>query len=153
MLTIKSKKAQDTFLLGKKIGEKICVPITIALKGELGAGKTTFVQGLAKGLRVSSKYYITSPTFSLINEYPIKDFVFFHLDFYRLSNIRDLDDIGLDDIMDKNHIVAIEWPEILDGLLEFDIQVNFVFDKQYNRIISLSASGQSGVNLISKISS
>ena len=68
--TVNSKSSQQTFNLGTNLGNKVDQGICIALKGELGVGKTTFVQGFAKGLKVSEKYYITSPTFSIINEYP-----------------------------------------------------------------------------------
>jgi tRNA threonylcarbamoyladenosine biosynthesis protein TsaE len=152
MKVIESKSSNQTFKLGEAVGKKISQGICIALKGELGAGKTTFVQGLAKGLGVSEKYYITSPTFNIINEYPVHSLTLCHLDLYRLDSEDELEDIGFDDLLDDTHIIVVEWPEILKRIsFKFDIEINFKFDKHYNRIISVSASGQSESNLLSKL--
>ena len=153
MKIIASKSSKQTFKLGEAVGKKITQGICIALKGELGAGKTTFAQGLAKGLGVSEKYYITSPTYTIINEYPAGPFTLCHLDLYRLESADELEGIGFDDLIDDTHIVVVEWPEILKRIsFEFDIEINFKFDAQYNRIISIVASGQPGSNLLSKLS-
>jgi len=77
------------------------------LTGDLGSGKTSFVQGLARGLEVPNDYYITSPSYTLINEYPGRH-PFFHVDLYRLEDPVDFEDIGLYDILDVNFVVAIE---------------------------------------------
>jgi len=153
MKTIESKSSNQTLKLGEHMGRNISQGISIALKGELGTGKTTFVQGLAKGLGVCEKYYITSPTFNIINEYPAQPFTLCHLDLYRLGSVDELEDIGFDDLVDENHIIVVEWPEILKDIsYKFDIEIKFKFDKQYNRIISVFASGQPGLNLISNLS-
>lgn len=152
MKTIESKTSEQTFKLGQAMGKIISQEISIALKGELGAGKTTFVQGLARGLGVSEKYYITSPTFNIINEYPADLFTLCHLDLYRLGSADELDYIGFDDLVDTNHIIVVEWPQILDDIsFKFDIEIIFKFNAQYNRIISILASGQPGTNLLSKL--
>lgn len=151
MKIITSKSAEQTLELGETIGKAISQGISIALKGELGAGKTTFVQGLAKGLGISKKYYITSPTFNIINEYPAGPFTLYHLDLYRLTSEDELETIGFDDLMDDIHIMVVEWPELLERIsFKFDIEINFKFDEHYNRIISI-ASGQSESNLLSKL--
>ena len=85
---------EETFDLGRKIGSLIDDPIVLALSGDLGSGKTVFVQGLARGLEVQPEYYITSPTFTLVNEYPGR-LRLFHIDLYRLDHFGDLEDIGL----------------------------------------------------------
>ncbi|MCP3872637.1 MAG: tRNA (adenosine(37)-N6)-threonylcarbamoyltransferase complex ATPase subunit type 1 TsaE [Desulfobacteraceae bacterium] len=152
MKTIESKTSNHTLALGKKIGNNISKGLSIALIGELGAGKTTFVQGLAKGLGVSKKYYITSPTFNIINEYPAKKFTLCHLDLYRLGSVDELEFIGFDDLIDDNNIIVVEWPQILNDIsFQFDIEINFKFDEQYNRIISVFAYGQGGSNLVSRL--
>ena len=156
MKTIESKNSKQTRSLGeqmgKKISEEIGLGVSIALNGELSAGKTTFVQGFAKGLGVSEKYYITSPTYNIINEYPADVLTLCHLDLYRLEFVDELETIGFDDLNDDNHIIVVEWPEILNQIsFKFDIEINFRFDKHYNRIISIFASGQPGSNLLSKL--
>ncbi len=150
--TIESKNSQKTFNLGKSLGKEVLQGICIALKGELGAGKTTFVQGFAKGVGVSEKYYITSPTFNIINIYPGNNLTLCHLDLYRLGSVEELEYTGFDDLIEKNHILIIEWPELLEQIdFKFDIEINFKFDKDYNRILSFFASGQPGLNLINKM--
>ena len=152
MKIIASKSSKQTLKLGEAIGKEITRGICIALKGELGAGKTTFAQGLAKGLGVSEKYYITSPTYTIINEYPAGPFTLCHLDLYRLESADELEGIGFDDLVNDNHIIVVEWPEILKRIsFKFDIEINFEFDAQYNRTISVFASGQPGSNLLSNL--
>jgi len=152
MKTITSKSNHQTMALGEQLGKKISKGICIALNGELGAGKTTFVQGLAKGLGVSEKYYITSPTYNIISEYPADPFTLCHLDLYRLGSEDELETIGFDDLVDDNHIIIVEWPQILKYIsFQFDIEINFTFDEEYNRTISFFASGQPGSNLLSKL--
>ena len=151
--TVESKSSSQTFDLGKTVGALVDSGTCIALKGELGAGKTTFVQGFAKGLGVSEKYYITSPTFNIINQYPVNSLTLCHLDLYRLASVEELEYTGFDDLIGNNHILIIEWPELLEEInFKFDIKINFKFDEDYNRILSFFASGQPGLNLIKKMS-
>ena len=156
MKTIESKSSKQTRCLGKQLGRKISEEIgpgvSIALNGELGAGKTTFVQGFAKGLGVSKEYYITSPTYNIINEYPAGLLTLCHLDLYRIEFVDELETLGFDDLIDGKHIIVVEWPEILNQIsFKFDIEINFRFDKHYNRIISVFDSGQPRSNLLSKL--
>ena len=152
--TIKTKNSQQTFNLGKNLGMAVSQRICIALKGELGAGKTTFVQGFAKGLGISEKYYITSPTFNIINQYPLKNFSLCHIDLYRIGSIEELEYTGFDDFdsTENNHILIIEWPELLKEIdFKFDLEISFKFDQYYNRILSFSSAGQQGSDLIDKL--
>ncbi len=152
MKTITSTHSKQTFNLGKDMGGRIDRKMSIALVGDLGAGKTTFVQGLARGLGVSKNIYVTSPSFSIINEYPAGLFTLCHLDLYRLGSGDELEFIGFDDLIEDDRIIVVEWPEILEEIsFEFDLEVLFKFDAQYNRIISFFASGQAGSNLLSKL--
>jgi tRNA threonylcarbamoyladenosine biosynthesis protein TsaE len=138
----------ETQKLGKTIGKWIEHPLVIGLTGDLGSGKTAFVQGLAEGLEVPGDYYITSPTFTLINEYPGR-FPLFHIDLYRLNGFSDLEDIGLDELMYDQAVIAIEWVEkISDDLPAEHLNMTFeIIDGEYRRI-SLIAYGHKGVNLI-----
>jgi tRNA threonylcarbamoyladenosine biosynthesis protein TsaE len=152
MKPLASKTAEETLALGERIGKIVSQGLTIALKGGLGAGKTTFVKGLAKGLGVSEDYYITSPTFTIINEYPAPPLTLCHLDLYRLSSADELDYIGFDDLAGDNHVIVVEWPDILKDIsFPFDLEIRFEFDENYNRRISVFASGQRGENLLGKL--
>ena len=141
MKNILSETSEDTFKLGQTIGQQINGSISIALDGELGSGKTTFTQGLAKGLSVSNEYIITSPTFTLINEYPAGPFTLYHLDLYRLSSYDELCYIGFEELLGNNSIIVVEWPQILkDDNFPFDLDIRFQFDADYNRIIMIQDS-------------
>ncbi len=152
MKKIISHAAEQTLDLGKQIGKTVSSPFAIALRGDLGAGKTTLVQGLAKGLGVDDNYYITSPTFNIINEYPAKETRLCHLDLYRLGSADELEYIGFDDLGGPDAVIVVEWPGFLEEMqFEFDLEIKFEFDTDYNRVISLFPSGHKGVNLVSKL--
>ena len=145
---IVTRTPHETQRLGKKIGNWIGHPLVIALLGDLGSGKTAFVQGLAEGLEVPGEYYITSPTFTLINEYPGR-LPLFHIDLYRLDGICDLEDIGLDELLYDQAVIAIEWAEKMsDDLPAEHLTMTFEIADNDCRIISLIAYGHNAVNLI-----
>ncbi|MEE4602386.1 MAG: tRNA (adenosine(37)-N6)-threonylcarbamoyltransferase complex ATPase subunit type 1 TsaE [Desulfobacteraceae bacterium] len=138
---------QETQKLGKTIGQWIKLPLVIGLSGDLGSGKTAFVQGLAEGLEVPDEYYITSPTFTLVNEYPGR-FPLIHIDLYRLDGIHDFEDIGLDELMYDQAVIAIEWAEKMSHQLPDDhLAMTFEITNDNGRKISLNAFGHSIVNL------
>ena len=138
----------ETRKLGQTIGTLIKQPLVIALTGDLGSGKTAFVQGLANGLEVPAEYYITSPTFTLINEYPGR-YPLVHVDLYRLEDIHDFEDIGLDDLMYDQAVIVIEWADKLsDGLPAEHLAINMEIIDADCRKLSLVASGHNEVNLI-----
>lgn len=123
----------------KKLAEKLARKLhgIIALTGELGAGKTTFAQGFAKGLGIREK--IISPTFVLVRQHPIPNTqkILYHIDLYRLENFKEL---GLKEIMeDPNNIVLIEWAEKAKDLLSKNtIYINFKALDKNKREITLS---------------
>ena len=126
--------------------------IAIALTGDLGAGKTTFTQGLALGLGVDPEFPVTSPTFNIINEYPGERFRLCHLDLYRLGDVEELDYIGFEDLLGEQSVIAVEWPGLLmEDRFKFDLEIQFEFDPDYNRILTFFASGQRGVKVLSRI--
>ena len=147
-LNITTRSVAETQNLGQKLGALINQPLVIALIGDLGSGKTAFVQGLAGGLEVPDEYYITSPTFTLINEYPGRcDLV--HVDLYRLEKIADLEDIGLDEMLHGRSVIAIEWADkLLNGLLTEHLSVSLEITDMNCRKLSLDATGHNEVNLI-----
>ena len=145
---ITTHTSDETQKLGKTIGKWIEHPLVIGLSGDLGSGKTAFVQGLAEGLEVPDEYYITSPTFTLINQYPGR-FPLFHIDLYRLDGISDLEDIGLDELLYDQAVIAIEWAEKMSPDLPAEhLAMTFkITDDDYRRI-SLIAYGHNLDNLI-----
>jgi len=145
---ITTRTPDETQKLGKTIGKWIEYPLVIGLSGDLGSGKTVFVQGLAEGLEVPGQYYITSPTFTLINEYPGR-FPLFHIDLYRLDGISDLEDIGLDELLYDQAVIAIEWAEKMSpDLPAVHLAMTFEITDDDHRRISLIAYGHNLVNLI-----
>jgi len=141
----------QTQRLGSLLGARLEPAFIIALSGELGSGKTAFVQGLAKGLDVSEKYYITSPTFTLINEYPGRHRLF-HVDLYRIEHISELDDIGLDEVLHQNAVIAIEWADKLSGdTLSDHLSLQFKLTGEESRQIDIFAYGHQAGNLLKAV--
>jgi len=136
-LEVLSRNPQETFSLGMILGD-LCVPgDVIALSGELGAGKTCLTTGIARGLGVSEKYLVTSPTFTLVNEYRGR-LDLFHLDLYRLAGCEDLDDIGYEEYCYGRGITVVEWAEkIMDSLPEGSIFVSLKYVDEMTREIRL----------------
>lgn len=94
---------------GHRLGERLRGPAIVALSGDLGAGKTTLAQAICAGVGVRED--VTSPTFSLVNQYEVNDTTIYHLDLYRLHGPQDLTNLGWDDIVNSDAIVIIEWPD------------------------------------------
>jgi len=105
-----------TLLLGLKIGELLEPGDVLALRGELGAGKTLLVRGIARGLGVPPSVRVTSPTFTIINEYSGRLYLY-HLDLYRISGPEELETLPWEESLFGNGVAAIEWPERLGRLL------------------------------------
>jgi len=138
LVEIESESAEQTFAIGFTIGEKAGEGDVFALSGELGAGKTCFTGGLARGLGVGDHYTITSPTFTLINEYPGRCRLY-HFDVYRLNQIGELDDLGYDEYLSGTGVVAIEWAEKITNALPPDtVTINFKYKDENRRIITIS---------------
>lgn len=142
---------EETRKLGEKIGVLLKTGMIFALAGDFGSGKTSFVQGLAKGLKIPDDYYITSPSYTLINEYPGR-YPLFHVDLYRLGDPVDFEDIGLYEILDDDNVVAIEWAnKIQQDLLFEHITIQFEIWGEESRKICLTAYGLECVNLLKKL--
>ena len=113
-----TKSAQETKDLGKKIAIDLRGGETLALTGDLGSGKTTFIQGLAEGLGIEGR--IVSPTFILMRKYLTPKLNFYHIDFYRLEDglENEVKNLGIDDTWGKeDNVVAIEWAEKIKDFL------------------------------------
>lgn len=109
----------------------------IGLVGPLGAGKTTFVKALAKEFGIK---HITSPTFVITHEYPIKQGRFFHLDFYRLKNVKQLTDLGLPEMQIGKNLIVIEWIDRLRPVIkQADLIIYFKVKKANQRDVSIKS--------------
>jgi tRNA threonylcarbamoyladenosine biosynthesis protein TsaE len=148
---IKTNSPEETHALGIKIGKLVECGTVIALKGDLGSGKTAFVQGLARGLEVSEDYYITSPTFTIINEYPGRCRLF-HVDLYRVNDPEELENIGFNDIVNGSGVTAIEWADLLpENFLHNHLTLRIVRVNDTSREISFFSYGHKLEDLINKI--
>lgn len=126
MEKITTKSEQETKEIAKKIAREVLAKkpenkaMVLALKGNLGAGKTTFVQGFAKGLGIRAK--ILSPTFNIMKRFKCRGRNFYHIDCYRLKNKKDLEILGFKEILsDPKNIIAIEWPEKVKSMLPKEV--------------------------------
>ena len=116
-----SESPQQTEAIGAALGKRLTPGTVIAYEGDLGAGKTAFTRGLAKGL--GSNDPVTSPTYTIVNEYLGGRMPLFHFDMYRLRSAEDLWDIGWDDYLERNGVCAVEWSENVRDALEDPIFV------------------------------
>ena len=154
-IQITTESLEETRLLGRKIGASISSGTVICLTGDLGSGKTSFVQGLAVGLGVPDDYYITSPTYVLINEYTGR-YPLFHVDLYRIEDTVDFEDIGLYEILHGKGVVAVEWAEklsndFLSGYLTKHLTIHFEILNDKSRKLTISANVPEVSPLIERI--
>lgn len=142
---------EATRQLGERLGRQLQSGMVIALCGDLGSGKTVLVQGLARGLDVPDGYYITSPTYTLINEYPGRR-PFLHVDLYRLANPFDFEEIGLYEILYNNNVVAIEWADrITKDLPKEHLSIQLEIANNESRNFFFTAYGLEAVNLLRRL--
>jgi tRNA threonylcarbamoyladenosine biosynthesis protein TsaE len=106
-----TRSAEETIALGRSLAGMLAPPKLVLLRGDLGAGKTTLVKGIAEAFQAASAEDVTSPTFTLIHEYrgPVANL--YHVDLYRVDTQRQLETLGLDDLIADNSILLIEWGE------------------------------------------
>jgi tRNA threonylcarbamoyladenosine biosynthesis protein TsaE len=100
---------EETIALGRTLAELLHPPKLVLLRGDLGAGKTTLVKGIAEGFHAASQDDVTSPTFTLIHEYRGPEVSVYHIDLYRIDTPRELDTLALDDLIADNSVLLIEW--------------------------------------------
>ena len=142
---------EATLRLAHRLGCLAPAGLVIGLSGTLGSGKTTFVQGLASGLAVPPDFPITSPTFTLINQYPGR-LPLYHADLYRLGLNADLESIGLFDCMDGCGVLAIEWADLAPAdLPEIRVEIHLEIVSDLNRRITLAAYGLAPKNLLERL--
>lgn len=114
-MIIETRTPEETFELGKKIGEKALTGQIYTLTGDLGVGKTVFTQGVAYGLGITEA--ISSPTFTIIQVYESGRLPFYHFDVYRIGDIEEMEEIGYDDYFFGEGICLIEWANLIEEIL------------------------------------
>lgn len=151
--TIVTTSAEETRRLAEEIGRRIGSGIILLLRGDLGSGKTCFVQGLARGVEVQDGYEITSPTYTLIHEFPAR-LPLVHVDLYRIHDEMDAEAIGLYELMDQDRVVAVEWAERLpDNFWPQDrtLTIEFQSPDEHTRQLRLFGYGLQIIDLIKEI--
>ena len=120
--------AEETIAFGRKLAAKLSPPLIVLLRGDLGAGKTTLVKGIAEGFGAARAEDVTSPTFTLVHEYRGPRTTLYHIDLYRIDTERELETLGLDDLVAPDCILLIEWGEKFPRL-QRDQNVEIVLDR------------------------
>jgi len=117
--------AEETIELGRKLAPLLRDARIVLLRGDLGAGKTTMMKGIAEAFAAAGQDDVTSPTFTLVHEYRGPERSLFHIDLYRIETMRELETLGLDDLIhEEGNILLIEWGEKFECLLrECDIEI------------------------------
>ena len=126
MMQITTHSADETQALGQKLASRLAPGDVIAYFGDLGAGKTAFTRGLAQGLGITDP--VTSPTYTIVNEYLSGRIPLFHFDMYRLSSADELFDIGWEDSLSRGGVCAVEWSENVEDALQDAIRVTIEKD-------------------------
>ncbi len=115
MMEIKTNSSEETESAAAQLAEQISAGDVILLRGEMGAGKTIFTKGLCRALGVSD--YVTSPTFTVVNEYEGARFPVYHFDMYRIEDEDELIEIGFEEFLQSGGVCVIEWPQNVAGSL------------------------------------
>ena len=103
--------ADETIAFGRTLASQLAPPKLVILRGDLGAGKTTLIKGIVEGFRAASVDHVTSPTFTLVHEFRAPAADIYHIDLYRVDTPRELETIGLDDLLGPRSLLLIEWGE------------------------------------------
>jgi tRNA threonylcarbamoyladenosine biosynthesis protein TsaE len=145
---IQTKSAFETIRIGRSIGRHLRSGDVVALVGELGTGKTQFIKGLAAGAGVGRPTYISSPSFTLINEYPGR-VPFYHLDLFRLEQEKEAEDLGLEDYLQSGGIIAIEWADKIPSLLPEEMfLIYFAYTGTNARTLEITGKGKRFEDLV-----
>ena len=126
----------ETENVGERLAKQLSPGAVIAYRGDLGAGKTAFTRGLARGLGCTEQ--VTSPTYTIVNEYLSGRMPLFHFDMYRLHSADDLFDIGWEDYLERGGVCAVEWSENVEDALEDPITVTLEKTGEESRKITVT---------------
>jgi tRNA threonylcarbamoyladenosine biosynthesis protein TsaE len=135
---ITTHSADETIAFGRTLTELLTPPKLVLLRGDLGAGKTTLVKGIAAAFEAAAEEDVTSPTFTLVHEYRGSQVNLYHIDLYRIDTLRQFETLGLNDLRSDNSILLIEWGEKFPHLRrECDIEISLERQGELERKIRI----------------
>jgi tRNA threonylcarbamoyladenosine biosynthesis protein TsaE len=141
MNTFTTHSADETTELGRRVAADLKPGSVVLLRGDLGAGKTTMVKGIAEGFQAAKADDVTSPTFTLIHEYRGPAVTLYHIDLYRIDTQRELDTLALDDLMTPHSILLIEWGEKFERFAnERDVEIEIEHKGADERLVKIGRS-------------
>jgi len=140
---ITTRSPEETIAFGRTLTNLLVPPKLVLLRGDLGAGKTTLVKGIAAGFGAAEEEDVTSPTFTLVHEYRGPRANLYHIDLYRVDTRRELETLGLDDLRaEKGSVLLIEWGEKFPRLLrERDVEISLERQSENGRKITIVSLG------------
>jgi tRNA threonylcarbamoyladenosine biosynthesis protein TsaE len=137
---ITTHSAEETIAFGRTLAELLTPPKLVLLRGDLGAGKTTLVKGIAAAFDAAAEEDVTSPTFTLVHEYRGPRANLYHIDLYRIDTPRELETLGLDDLRSDNSLLLIEWGEKFPRLQQDrDVEISLEREGENGRRIKISS--------------
>ena len=136
---ITTNSAEETIAFGRTLSDLLAPPKFVLLRGDLGAGKTTLVKGIAAAFEAAEEEEVTSPTFTLVHEYRGPRANLYHIDLYRLDTLRELETLALDDLRSEDSILLVEWGEKFPWLVrERDVEIVLEREGENERRIRIS---------------
>jgi len=152
-MVLQTRSPSETAGIGKTIGNRLLPGDVVALVGDLGAGKTQFIKGLATGVGIRNTTYLSSPSFTLINEYPGK-IPFYHIDLFRLGREEEAEALGLEDYFQGGGVTAVEWADRIPSLLpEEMLFISIVCEDQTTRSVEIIGKGKHFEDLVDQVRS
>lgn len=148
MLRLETNSPQETEHLGQLFGASLKAASFVALYGDLGGGKTCFTRGLVKSIAPKNSHLVSSPTYTIMNEYK-GDSTVYHFDFYRLTGSYDIYELGFDDYFNGDGICIVEWAERLEELFpEESLSITFTYLSYTSRQLQFRASGMHSIEML-----
>jgi tRNA threonylcarbamoyladenosine biosynthesis protein TsaE len=152
-MVLQTRNTSETIRIGKRIGGHLQPGDVVGLVGELGTGKTQLIKGLAAGVGVGNPTYLTSPSFTLINEYKGK-IPFYHIDLYRLGSEREVEGLGLEEYFHGEGITAVEWADKIPSFLPKELLwIHLHYTGKHTRSLEILGKGKRYLNLVDQIQS
>ena len=150
-LSVRTRSSEETVALGERLGELLAPPDVVALVGPLGAGKTYFAKGVARGLGLADVREVTSPSFVLVREHRGR-YLLRHIDAYRLHTARELLELGAEELFDEKAVALVEWADRFpQGTVPATLEVRFAHAGETEREIAFLPRSQRGEELVEAV--